>query len=415
MRAPSGVSRRGFLVGAGAVGAGAFVVGAGAAHALEANSTDLVHHPPVDFYGQRQAGIATAQQDRLVFAAFDVVAVGSLAQRRAAVRDMLATWTRAAEAMTNGDAIPGLNNAPLTPPADTGEAFGLDPARLTITVGYGPAFFDNRLGLESKRPTDLAVLAPLPGDELDSANSGGDVCIQACSDDPQVAFHAVRNLGRGIVVMRWSQLGFGRTSQTTSEQQTPRNLLGFKDGTRNIRSDDHPTMDEFVWVGDDSDQSWFRDGTYVVTRRIRMLIEAWDRDFLQDQQDVIGRDKYAGAPLSGGSEFTAPNFDAKDAAGDLQIAADAHIRLASREHNGGIQILRRGYSFTDGTDRATGQFDAGLFFIGYMRRPEQFIKLQSKLGASDALNEYIKHVGSAVFACPPGLKPGQSWAENLFT
>ena len=176
-------------------------------------------------------------------------------------------------------------------------------------------------------------------------------------------------------------------------------------------------MDRYVWVGDETDQPWMRGGSYVVTRRIRMHIEGWDRDFLQDQEQVIGRVKVSGAPLGGKAEFDTPNFTATGLEGELVIPVDAHVRLAAHEQNDGLRILRRGYSFTDGTDPATGELDAGLFFICYQKDPRtQFVPLQRKLGLNDALNEYIEHNSSAVFACPPGIRDSSDyWASALFT
>jgi deferrochelatase/peroxidase EfeB len=202
------------------------------------------------------------------------------------------------------------------------------------------------------------------------------------------------------------ELGFGKTSSTATSQATPRNLLGFKDGTRNIKAEQTALMDDYVWAGAESDQSWLRGGSYLVARKIRMFIENWDRDYLQDQEHVIGRTKVGGAPLSGGTEFSPPDF----AAG--AIPASAHIRLASHEHNHGTRILRRGYSYTDGIDPEAGTLVGGLFFIAFMKNPGQFVRLQQSL-AADALNEYIQHVGSAVFACPPGLRRGQHWGDDL--
>jgi deferrochelatase/peroxidase EfeB len=234
--------------------------------------------------------------------------------------------------------------------------------------------------------------------------------VQACSDDPLVAFHAVRNLARlgmGVVEHNWMELGFGKTSSTDTAQATPRNLLGFKDGTRNIKAEQTQLMDSYVWAGPEAGQAWMRGGSYLVARKIRMFIENWDRDYLKDQENVIGRSKVSGAPLSGGSEFTAPDF------ATAAIPANSHIRLASHEHNHGTRILRRGYSFTDGIDPEAGTLLGGLFFIAFMKSPRQFIQLQQAL-AADALNEYVQHVGSAVFACPPGLRPGQHWGDSLF-
>ncbi|BCJ27186.1 iron uptake transporter deferrochelatase/peroxidase subunit [Actinocatenispora sera] len=369
----------------------------------------------VAFGGARQAGIATAQQDRLAFAAYDLTVDGTPAQNRDALRELLKTWTAAARAMCEGKPVPGENKLGTAPPADTGEAFGSKPANLTVTIGFGPSLFDQRFGLAAKRPAALADLPKFAGENLDTENSNGDVAIQACSDDPMVAFHAIRNLarlGRGTVVMRWSQLGFGRAASTSAKQETPRNLFGFKDGTRNIH--DAKTMDRWVFVGADTDQKWMRDGSYLVARKIRMRIEAWDRDFLTDQQNVFGRHKYTGAPLTGGSEFDKPNFAAKNPDGSPTIPVGAHMRLAARENNGGVQILRRAYNYTDGMIASSGELDAGLFFLCYQRDPRsQFVALQRKLSAHDALNEYITHVGSGLYACPGGVGDHEYWGQSL--
>jgi deferrochelatase/peroxidase EfeB len=170
-----------------------------------------------------------------------------------------------------------------------------------------------------------------------------------------------------------------------------------------------------VWVGTEAGQEWMRGGSYLVARRIRMFVETWDRDRLSDQEAVFGRAKYTGAPLSGKTEFDAPDFAARTAAGEPTIPDNAHIRLAAFENNDGLRILRRGYSFTDGIDARTGTLDAGLFFISFQKDPAQFITLQRKLGKDDALNEYIRHVGSALFACPQGVTDASRyWGHALF-
>jgi len=276
--------------------------------------------------------------------------------------------------------------------------------------------FEQRVGPAARKPAALTDLPPLPNENLDPDYSGGDLCVQACADNPLVAFHAVRNLARigmGVVAHNWMELGFGRTSTTSTAQATPRNLLGFKDGTRNIKAEQADVLNQHVWVGQEAGQSWLRGGTYLVARKIRMFVENWDRDYLQDQENVIGRAKVSGAPLSGGSEFSTPNFTVNGTDGEPAIPADAHIRLASPEHNGGTRILRRGYSFTDGIDPQAGTLLGGLFFIAFMKDPAQFIQLQRSL-ADDALNEYIHHTGSAVFAVQPGLRPGQHYGDALF-
>jgi deferrochelatase/peroxidase EfeB len=406
------VTRRRLLASAGAGAAGiglggatGFLVGQETAEAKSDGTGS------VPFYAEHQAGIDTPAQDRLHFAAFDLVT-----DNRAELREMLQEWSRAAAEMTAGKMVGDVNSLQPAPPDDTGETVGLLPSRLTVTIGFGPSLFERRgLGLRGKRPAALREIPPLPADELNPAESGGDICVQACSDDPQVAFHAVRNLariGRGTVVMRWSQLGFGRTASTSRSQDTPRNLMGFKDGTANIRAEDTEAMQKFVWVGSEG-PAWMRGGSYLVTRRIRMLLEIWDRSPLEDQELTIGRDKYKGAPLGGSDEFERLDLEA-ESGGEPTIPVDAHVRLASASANDGERILRRGYSFTDGVDESLGELEAGLFFIAFQRDPEsQFVAIQRRLGSNDALNEYIKHVGSAVFAVPPGARQGGYVGETL--
>jgi deferrochelatase/peroxidase EfeB len=405
------ISRRRLLASAG-VGAAAVGLGGGgllAGHRL-AETSDEEGTGVVPFYGKHQAGIDTTAQDRLHFAAFDL-----LSEDPAELRELMREWTRAGAEASGGEMVGDVNDVPLAPPDDTGETVGLLPSRLTVTFGFGPSLFEKRgLGLAGKRPSALEPLPSLPSDVLNPAESGGDICVQACSDDPQVAFHAVRNLariGRDTVAMRWSQLGFGRTSTTSRNQDTPRNLMGLKDGTANIRAEDGEDMERFVWVGDEG-PAWMRGGTYMVSRRIRMLLEVWDRASLQDQERTIGRHKYSGAPLGGEDEFEPLPLEAQRNGHPL-IPRDAHVRLASASENDGAKILRRGYSFTDGVDESLGELEAGLFFISFQRDPEQFVAIQRRLGRFDALNEYIKHVGSALFAVPPGAKPGGYIGEQL--
>ncbi|MBV9822213.1 MAG: deferrochelatase/peroxidase EfeB [Actinobacteria bacterium] len=405
----AGFSRRGFLTGAlGTVAAGGAATLAGCERPAKAAGP-----APIPFRGAHQAGIATPAQDRLAFAAFDVTSTS-----RDELIALLRRWTAAAEKMTRGEAVGGVDGAAQYVPADTGEAIGLPAANLTVTVGFGPSLFDGRFGLAGRRPAALRELPAFPGDALDPRISGGDICVQACADDPQVAFHAVRNLNRigfGTTAMRWFQLGFGRTSSTTPSQQTPRNLMGFKDGTRNVNGEVAADLDAHVWVGRDTDQAWLTGGSYLVSRKIRMGIEAWDRDRIGDQEAVFGRTKVAGAPLTGKHERDEPDLAAKTADGKPVIPADAHIRLAAPESNGGVKILRRGYSFTDGVDPVTGQLDAGLFFICFQSDPATgFIPVQRNL-ARDALNEYIKHTSSGLYACPPGPAEGEYWGQRLFS
>jgi deferrochelatase/peroxidase EfeB len=375
----------------------------------------------VEFYGEHQAGIVTPAQDRLHFVAFDVIT-----EQRDELVALLQAWTAAAARMTAGqDAGPdgAVGGSPEAPPDDTGEALGLPPSQLTLTIGFGPSLFRtadgvDRFGLAGSRPAALADLPHFPGDALQPEISGGDLCVQACANDPQVAVHAVRNLvrlGFGVVRVRWSQLGFGRTSSTSTAQETPRNLMGFKDGTDNLKAEQTDLVQEHVWVQSGDGASWMDGGSYLVTRKIRMHIETWDRTSLREQEAIIGRTKGEGAPLGQRGEFDLADFHVNGADGKPLIAADAHVRLAHPDQNGGVRMLRRGYNFVDGSD-GLGRLDAGLFFMAYQRDPlRQFGTVQANLARIDSLNEYIRHVSSGVFACPAGVRGADDyWGSALF-
>jgi deferrochelatase/peroxidase EfeB len=406
------LSRRGFVAGAGAVGG--ILAGAGAATAVagddagtESGGDTIDLSGSVPFYtGLHQAGIETTPQRYCVFMTFDLTSRTTrdlqvlLARWSAAIAQMMAGKPIGAVQPTHDDAV-----AP-----DTGEALDLEPSSLTVTLGLGPSIFGRDLGLAEKAPRLLKELPRLPSDNLDPATTGGDLSLQACADDPQVAYHAIRDLarmGRGVVDTRWTVMGFGRASAGQG-QSTPRNLLGFKDGTRNIR--EASEFDQYVWLRDDD--GWMKGGSYQVARKIRMNIEIWDADRVSDQEQVFGRSKAIGAPLTGTHEFDTPDFNARRD-GAAVISPAAHIALAAHENNDGIRILRRSYNYTDGIN-PFGQLDAGLLFIAYMNDPDHFVRLQSRLGSSDLLNEYISHIGSAIFAVPPAPKQGGYLAEALF-
>ncbi|MDX6720134.1 MAG: deferrochelatase/peroxidase EfeB [Solirubrobacteraceae bacterium] len=404
------MNRRRFL-GAAGIAAGGLAAGGAIATALDGGTAGADGGDDVvPYYGVHQAGITTPTQSRLHIAAFDVLDGAS----REDVRDLMRRWSAAAARMSEGRSLGDGAAEALAPPPDTGEADDLPPSRLTVTIGFGPTLFErdgrDRFGLAARRPAALRRIEALPGDELDPLRSGGDLCVQACAEVPEVAFHAVRNLariGRGVVVMRWSQLGFGRTAKTVDSQQTPRNLMGFKDGTNNITADEHDALARWVWAGAEA-PAWMRGGTYMVTRRIRMLIEVWDRASLADQEATIGRHKSSGAPLGRGDERDKVDLRARSAAGPV-VPADAHIRLAAPATNDGVRILRRGYSFTDGFDPELGQLDAGLFFIAFQRDAhKQFAVVQRTLGP-DALSEYIKHISSGLFAVAPGVADARDY------
>ncbi|WP_141012806.1 iron uptake transporter deferrochelatase/peroxidase subunit [Nocardioides sambongensis] len=415
------LSRRG-LIGGGAAAAGvvgAFAVGRASA---EDGTTTAAVASTYPLHGEHQAGIITPAQDRLHFVALDVTT-----EEREELVDLLRRWTDAAARMTQGEPAGPLGpveGPAAAPPDDTGEAIGLPASGLTITFGFGPSLFRDargrdRFGLAERRPAALEELPRFSADVLDPGRTGGDLCIQACAHDPQVAVHAIRNLvrmGFGTTTVRWSQLGFGRTSTTSTSQSTPRNLFGFKDGTANVKAEESDALDEHVWVGEGDDPAgdWLAGGSYLVARRINMTIEVWDRQSLESQENIVGRTKGTGAPLSGGAEFTEPDFEMAGSAGPL-IPVDAHVRVVHPDQLDGARMLRRGYNFVDGSNDLGG-LDAGLFFLAYVRDPRtHFIPAQRAMAASDALMEYLRFTGQAVFAVPAGVADGEYVGQALFS
>ncbi|WP_029252405.1 iron uptake transporter deferrochelatase/peroxidase subunit [Paraoerskovia marina] len=413
---PRGLSRRALLGGfAGALGVGAVGFAGGRLTADTSVAAASATSDAYAFTGVHQAGIVTPAQDRLHFATFDVTT-----DSREDLVTLLREWTHAAARMTQGlDAGElGATSGPYdAPPDDTGEAIGLPASGLTITFGFGPSLFHDadgvdRFGLGDHRPTLLEELPHFPADMLEDARCGGDIAIQACANDPQVAVHAIRNLSRiafGTASVRWSQLGYGRTSTTSTSQATPRNLFGFKDGTANVKAEETDAVDEFIWVDDDgSTPAWLAGGSYMIARRIRMTIETWDRAPLREQEAIVGRTKAEGAPLSGGDEFTEPDFTATGRDDVPLIDPSSHVALAHPDANDGARMLRRGYNYTDGSD-GLGRLDAGLFFLAYVKDPStQYVPMQNRLSRNDTMMEYLRHTGSGLWAVPPGVPDGSA-------
>lgn len=423
-----GFTRRRLVAGTGLAGM-LGIAGFGGAAIGRATADPGTGHTELTypFRGDHQAGIVTPAQDNMYFAAFDLDT-----DDVEDVKELLGQWTVAAEQMCAGDLVGGEPDAnPNRPPKDTGEAWGYPPGGLTITFGFGPSFFQDddggdRFGLKDRMPQVLADGVPkFANEKLADSGTGGDLMIQACSNDPQVCVHAIRNLTRigfGTAVLKWGQIGYGRTSSTSTEQETPRNLFGFKDGTANLKAEDgDDTLAEHVWVqdGDDDAAAWMSGGSYLMARKIRMTLEIWDRVRLSEQEEIMGRDKRHGAPLSvaepsAEAEFEPLDLDAQGEDGPA-IPADSHVAIVAPENNGGHRMLRRGYNYTDGND-SLGRLDAGLFFIAFTRDPRTgFYPILDRMTKKDALTEYLQHVGSGLFAVPPGLREGDTMVgQRLF-
>lgn len=408
----TGIGGLGVLIGASGVGSLLSLTDFGSSvKKSKPNKNEIV-----PFYGKHQAGITTDVQNHIYFASFDITTT-----KKSDLKKLFKDWTAAAALLSEGKPVGELSSNEYIPPIDTGEAAGLSPSNLTITFGVGPSLFEkdgvDRFGIKHKQPKELVDLPKFPMDALEEKWTGGDICIQACADDAQVAFHAVRNLARiarGKATIHWAQAGFQRSKQSDPKNETPRNLFGFKDGTVNPNVQDNNEMNKEVWVQNGDGPNWLTNGTYLVVRRIQMYLEVWDRSTLRDQEDTFGRHRDSGAPLGQEKEFDPVDLNKKDENGNLAIPETAHVRLA--HGNGKQQILRRSFSYADGMDIKTGSFDAGLLFISFQRKPsKQFIPMQQRLATMDKLNEYIVHRGSALFACLPGTNTGGYIGETLFS
>jgi tat-translocated enzyme len=390
------MDRREFLKKAGIGGAG-LALGLSGASAFFANKEQGSRNiadgqEEISFYGKHQAGITTPMQKNIYFVVLDLRTTD-----KNELIQLFKEWTDYSQKLVNGELVKKDGSNALLPPSDTGETVGLNPYRLTLTFGVSASFLA-KLGLEKKRPKLFRDLPAFPMEQLREQYTGGDIVIQACADDEQVAFHAVRNLirkGRNKVTMKWSQSGFAAIGD---RMETPRNLFGFKDGTANVTTE--KDFDKVVWA---DSQDWMKNGSYMAVRRIIMHLETWDRTNLQEQENTFGRYKESGAPFGKKNEFDEVDLSL--------LPVDSHVRLAKEVD---LPILRRSYSYSDGIDPKTGQFDAGLLFIAFQKDPDRFVKIQTNLGADDKMNEYVTHIGSGLFACFGGVKEGGYIGQDLF-
>lgn len=401
-----GIDRRGFLrTGAAALGGAAAAVGARAGWDATHPPADPAAPAPADaagtatvpFHGDRQAGVGTEPQAFVSLVAFDLL---DGVDRDALVR-LMRVWTDDAARLTAGR--PGL--------ADTEPELAHVPARLTVTVGYGPGVF-TAAGLESQRPAWLAPLPPFGVDRLDDRWCGGDLVVQVCADDELTVAHAVRLLtkdARTFVRPRWVQRGFRRSPGTTAPGTTMRNLMGQVDGTRNLV----PGRDDaLIWHDAASGPSWLVGGTSMVVRRIAMALDTWDELDRSGREQAVGRTLDVGAPLTGTREHDEPDLAATNARGFPVIGEFAHIRRA-RSDDAEQRFLRRGYNYDDPPPPGALS-DSGLLFVTFQRDvTRQFVPIQRRLDELDLMNRWTTPVGSAVFAVPGGCGEGEYLGQRL--
>ena len=355
----------------------------------------------VAFEGVHQTGItALPVPTRGLTAAFSVVS-----RDRARLKTVLAELTHEIRALMAGK--PPESRDPAFPPVDSGILGDTPPPdNLSVVVSVGASLFDDRFGLADRKPKELVKMPFLANDKLDPKQSHGDLLLTleaGHTDTIQFALRQLMRCTRGDLVLKWMVDGYGRGAGAASSAATPRNLLGFKDGTANLDSADGGLMDKHVWVGaSDGEPEWAVGGSYQVMRTIRMFVEFWDRTQLAEQEALIGRNKVSGAPMGLKAEFDDPDY-AADPDGK-RIKLDAHIRLANPRtpDTDANLILRRGFSYARGFDGA-GRLDQGLAFVCYQRSLEKgFLAVQERL-TGEPLEEYILPVGGGFFFALPGV------------
>ncbi|WP_326666467.1 iron uptake transporter deferrochelatase/peroxidase subunit [Streptomyces sp. NBC_00385] len=412
------MTRRRLLGTAGAAGATGLVLGAaGGATGYAATRDEApaaltsVGSTEVMFHGKHQPGITTPLQARGHLIAFDL-APGAGRKEAAA---LMRRWSATAERLMAGEPVTG-GSADGTG-HDTGIALDAGPSSLTVTFGFGATFFE-RTGLKGHRPPGLDPLPPFSADHLDTGRSNGDLWVQIGADDALVAFHALRAVQKeaaATATVRWQMDGFNRTPGATAKPMTARNLMGQIDGTGNPKPADSD-FDQRVFVAagaEDAAYDWLAGGSYAVVRRIRMLLDDWEKLPVDRQERVIGRRKADGAPLSGGTETTEMDLDKAGPDGKLLIPDNAHARISSPERNSGAAMLRRPFSYHDGIS-SDGSPDAGLLFICWQADPLRgFVPVQRKLDRGDALSPFLLHEASGLFAVPGGAAQGEYVGQRL--
>lgn len=400
----SGISRRRLLGTAGATGLVLGAAGGAVGYAsAPSGATPLtsVGATKVPFHVKHQPGITDPLQSRGHLLAFDLVPGAGRKEAAALLR----RWSDTARRLMGGE---------FDAEGDSDVARDAGPSSLTLTFGFGHSFFA-RTGLEKQRPAALDPLPAFSSDRLDRARSDGDLWVQIGADDALVAFHALRAVQKdagAAARVRWQMNGFNRSPGATARPMTTRNLMGQVDGTRNPKPEE-PDFDERIFVPEQGEPAWMANGSYVVVRRIRMLLDDWEKLSLRDQEGVIGRRKADGAPLSGGDETTEMDLEKTDAKGNLVVPFNAHARITRPDQNGGAAMLRRPFSYHDGID-ADGTPDAGLLFVCWQADPLRgFVPVQRKLDRGDALTPFVRHEASGLFAVPGGAAEGEYVGQAL--
>lgn len=377
----------------------------------EAVATTGLSKKTLAFYGEHQNGITNPSPANAIVCAFNITTTN-----KESLQELFKTLTLEIEKLTQGEKYPDKDGK--YPPKDNlvnGDSELSD--ELTITVGLGASVFDDRFGLKDKKPIELIDMTRSPNDRLEEKRIHGDVVMQICAQHDETCLRALRILmrvTRDTLILKWLEQGFVQPNTLSEGKTSTRNLLGFKDGTANPKTQDEKVMDDLVWVGKGKEPQWAIGGTYMATRSIRMFVEHWDRTSLNEQEMIMGRHKDTGAPIGSKNENDIPIFHKKPNAD--QIALESHIALANprkKETDKNI-ILRRGFNYSRGFNEA-GQLDQGLLFICFQKSlNDGFIAVQNRLDG-ELLEEYIQPNGGGFFFVLPGVKRGSYLGSGLFS
>lgn len=411
-RARTEVGRRGFLMGAAGVTGMASISMLSAcadsddpAGVLSNSGEDQepLTEAIVAFDGPRQAGIETPTQADMNLAGFnlkDDVDAGGIAR-------LMRLWTEDARELTAG-----------RNPLSSLEPEMVEwPANLTITCGFGERIFE--IAAKGKKPSWLHDIPEMDRDELEDEWGQTDLVLQICSDDPVMSAWALRHMtraGMDYVEPAWVQQGFMNAYGSIPKGQTPRNLFGQVDGTVNPYSEEE--YDEQVFAEDGSSS--------LVVRRIHMDLDEWERLDRTSREEAVGRKLSDGAPLTGTDEFDEPDMEAIDSYGLPVIDKNSHMARSMPPADKPEQrFKRRPYNYNLPPTPGSGQLsNAGLIFMAYQKDPDvQFTPVLKRLDEADRLNEWITHIGSAVYWIAPGTAPADSsadgrdtfWGESVLT
>jgi dye decolorizing peroxidase len=271
------------------------------------------------------------------------------------------------------------------------------PGDLTITIGLGPLVMA-RIDATLPGATELPLF--VGDDQLPELDRGGDLLVAVYATDHSVLQAVTARVTRDLTTLRarWHQAG----ERAKGEGTVARNPLGHKDGIIVPRGE--AELAENVWLADGP----LAGGTMCVVRRLRLRIDDFRSETIARQDEIIGRHKIDGSPLSGGGPDSPIDVNAKTAEGDLLIPSRAHVRAAHPSFTGSALMLRRGYGFSN------DESDRGLLFVCFQHDLDTFVKTQLRLDELDDLQQYARVTASASFVILPGFSPTVPLGAELF-